>query len=357
MPNEYSMDLTKYTLYDFNGEGRTPLIGEYDNNTLAKKMIATWVEYIECDRKCSRSSYCKYVEKDPFNSGRTLEIKCGVATTAIKNFVKHTFYLLKTLDDKKVQNYLDGAYYYYKFIYGTEVSIGSFLNNYYLDSWGDSAAHAFGQIPYIREDLNQLIYHWKDIAELRVEKSIILVEGESEEMFIKTLDCTSLGWFPQMDIRNYGGKGNIGAKRMKSLIDEFQKIGYKIFVEGDADNNNRQNLNTLLNKNIIPRSNLFVFDLDFESSVPGGLLLATLKSLKLDENIDDSSEFIKVVREKDKSIIKILKEKYSIDLEPVKIIFAQKLALIINKNIDCWRNETFMQTELGRFLLFIRKIF
>ncbi|MGD8781816.1 MAG: hypothetical protein PVH88_22995 [Ignavibacteria bacterium] len=207
------MDLSKKTLIDFDGENRIKLNSNYSRTTLANKMISTWVEYIECDRKCSRSSYCKYVKKDPQNNQRTLEIKCGVATTAIKNFVKHTFNLLESFDDKSIQDYLDGAYYYYKFIYTTEVSTGHFLNNYFLNSWGSHAAHTFGQLKYIREDLNQLIHFWKDISELNVKKNIILVEGESEEIFVKTIDCTSLGWFPQMDIRNYGGKGNVGAKK------------------------------------------------------------------------------------------------------------------------------------------------
>ncbi|MDP3683307.1 MAG: hypothetical protein Q8S01_05175, partial [Ignavibacteria bacterium] len=91
-------------------EGKLELDGKYNQDTLANKMIATWVGYIECGRKCSRSTYCKYVKNDPINIGRTLEIKCGVATTAIKNFIKHTFYLLKSLNNKSVQNYLDGVY-------------------------------------------------------------------------------------------------------------------------------------------------------------------------------------------------------------------------------------------------------
>lgn len=350
------MDFSKYTLFDFDGESRLDLDGNYTRTTLANIMIETWVEYIECDRKCSRSSYCKYVKKDPVNSNRTLEIKCGVAITAIKNFVKHTFYLLETLDEKSIQSYLDGAYYYYKFIYGTEVSIGHYLNNYYLDSWGRYASRTFGQLRYIREDLNQIIHHWKNIAEFYVEKNIILVEGESEEIFVKTIECTSLGWFPQMDIRNYGGKGNVGARKMKSLIEEFKNRGYKIFIEGDADNNKKQVINTLVTKNIIPVENLFVFEIDFESSIPWDLLLATLKSLKLDKNIDDIHEFSELVTSKNKSIIKILKEKYSIDLEPIKIMFAQKLAAIINKNDNCWRRGEFMKSELGKFLVFIRGI-
>lgn len=353
---QYSKDLSKYSLINFNGEGRINLTGVYDRRTLAKIMIETWSEYIECGRKCSRASYCKYVQKDPYNKERTLEIRCGVASTAIQNFIKHTFYLLENLDDKKIQAYLDGTYYYYKFIYGTEISIGHFLNHYYLDSWGSYAAHAFGQIPYIREDLNQLIHHWKDIKELRVEKNIILVEGESEEIFIKTLDCTSLGWFPEMDIRVYGGKGNISAKKIKALIEEYNNKGYCVFVEGDADKNNRQNLDTLVKKKLIPEENLFVFEIDFESSISGDLLLATLKSLGMDKNVKDPVEFIRVINNKEKSVIPILKEIYLIDLEPIKIQFAQKVAQVINKNIDCWQRESFMQTEIGKFLLFIRKI-
>jgi hypothetical protein len=255
-----------------------------------------------------------------------------------------------------VQSYLDGAYHYYKFIYGTEVTIGHYLNEYFLDSWGSYAGHVFVQIPHIREELNQLIHHWKDISELKVKKNIIFVEGDSEAIFIKTLDCTSLGWYPKMDIINYGGKGNVGAKKMKSLITAFVDRGYQIFVEGDADNNKRQIINTLVTKNIIPKNNLFIFQIDFESSIPGGLLLATLKSLGLDEKIKDTADFIKLIREKNKSTIKILQENFSIDLEPIKIEFAKKLALIINRNVNCWNNEGFIQSELGQFLLFTRKI-
>ncbi|MGD8781815.1 MAG: hypothetical protein PVH88_22990 [Ignavibacteria bacterium] len=143
---------------------------------------------------------------------------------------------------------------------------------------------------------------------------------------------------------------------MKSLIGEFHNRGYNIFVEGDADNNKRQVINTLLSKNIIPKENLFVFEIDFETSIPWDLLFASLKSIKLNKNIKDINEFRDIVNARDKSIIKILKERYSIDLEPIKIQFAEKLALIINKNDNCWRRNDFMDSELGKFLLFIRAI-
>ena len=109
------MELSKFTILDTYGVERIPLSGEYTAESLLETFIENWIPYYEC-HKCGRWDYCKYSKPYPTNPDRSEDIKCGVAADSLRNFVQATFEVLEQLKGEKVQDYLDGAFFFYKFI-------------------------------------------------------------------------------------------------------------------------------------------------------------------------------------------------------------------------------------------------
>src|SRR5258707_14831623 len=104
------LDLTNCNFLDIYGAERIPLEGEYSKDALTKSFTEHWIPFMEC-HKCGKSDYCKFALPHPRNEQKKQEIRCGVAETAIQNFVAHTFDIAGTLDLKGKQAYLDGAFY------------------------------------------------------------------------------------------------------------------------------------------------------------------------------------------------------------------------------------------------------
>lgn len=348
--------LDKYYLFDCYGIGKNSLSGEYNPERLAKTMIDAWVPYGECHRNCTKSDYCKYVIWIDKEEHISKEILCGVATNAITNFVDKTFDAFCDADNSQKQNYLDGAFHFYRFVFRSEMMIGNFINRYFLDSWDNYAITSYGHVKYLRDHINMMTSLLKNIPEFNIKKGILFVEGESEERFLNKLKESHLIWFLDLEIFNYRGKSNKRPNRIEMLIDDYIAKGYEIFIQGDADGKPKNTFQVLIDKNKIKENNSFVFDFDFESSIPASLLLVSLKELQLIKNVDVIN-FNSVIKSNiNNSIEKTLKENYNIDICPHKTILAETIANNINNTYDCWQNEWFLNTELGKFLKFIQDI-
>jgi len=95
------MNLSDYKIYDIYGIRNIPLQGTFDADSLSQKLIDEWIPYIDCERKCPRSDYCKYTQPSPYHPDRLTDVKCGIGVNTLKNTllsVLSTFlrvYLLK----------------------------------------------------------------------------------------------------------------------------------------------------------------------------------------------------------------------------------------------------------------------
>ena len=71
------------TLPDITGNKRLDLRGPHTSASLAERMVEEWVPYFEC-HKCGRFDYRKFAKPHAANHHCSIDIKCGVATTAIR---------------------------------------------------------------------------------------------------------------------------------------------------------------------------------------------------------------------------------------------------------------------------------
>ncbi|MEK0338239.1 MAG: hypothetical protein QQN41_12475, partial [Nitrosopumilus sp.] len=257
----------------------------------------------------------------------------------------------------QIQDYLNGVYHFCKYVALSEFYIGDYFNEYFIESMGNYAPSIFGQINMLREHLNQMANNLKDFPEIGIQKGILFVEGKSEKSLLNKLKESRNISFLYTKIENYEGEGNRSLKRIELLIKDYKQRGYQIYLQGDADGKNTGIFNSLIAKNLVKKENTFIFKNDLESSIPIKLLYYTLKKLGIVNKIK-ISDFQEVAKNRgNKSIINVLKENFNLDIEPHKDELALNVGHIINRTNDCWRNDSFMKSELGQFLLFTMKIF
>lgn len=346
-----SVDLTGYEIYDIYGVGRKKLTGEYTKESLIELFCEEWVQLIEC-HKCGRGNYCKYSIPNKYNPERKQEIPCGVVVDAIKNHLNSTFSLLQKMDRKQVQRYLDGCFYFSQFVTQSEMGIGMYIDDIVAD-FGAYAPAMVGHVAKIRDTLNKMSREFNEIPEFRIDRGVLFVEGETEEAFLNKLKESHSSWFLNLIVENYKGEGNSKPRRILMLLEDYKAKGYTVYLQGDADGKEPQKFNSV--KDLVEKDNLFIFKHDFETAVPPNLLLFCLQKLDYLPDITEE-EFVARVTSEDKSVVKIIKEVYDIDLDPIKVELATMVARVLNNSPGWWQNEDFMNTELGQFLRFIQKI-
>ncbi len=351
------INLTGYTLLDNYGTDRIKLKGIYTKESLIKLVINEWVPYVECDRKCFRSDFCGFVKKDPNDPERTLEIKCEVGIRAIRNFISYSFNILTSLDEDVIQNYLDALYYYYQMVFFAETTIGGLLNERSFEFLGQHASAAFGFLKKLRNYIDEYSRLLKVIPDFRTKDTIIFVEGESEKTFLNKLKATHFYDLLEINVISYDGGSNRRIRRIEMLLRDYRRRGYEVYIQGDADGSNQDVFRELEKRGLINDKNKFIFRYDFESSIPPLLLYYVLKEMNLFKSYISEEDFINILEDFDRPIIPFLSEHFNIDLRPIKVRFAEEVANILVKSHLLWGDNSFLTTELGKFIVFVRVMY
>jgi hypothetical protein len=349
-----NMDLTGYSIPDIYGVERVELQGEFTKASLAERLIEEWIPYFEC-HKCGRWDYCKFAQPHPANPERSVDIKCGVASAAIRNMVTSAFPSIEELNREQIENFLDGTFYFFRFIYDAEQYIGMNMDNSFHSYWEDFAPYIYSNIGFLRNHLNRLASHWKGLPGFKAESSLLLVEGQSEKAFFDELRKSHSSWFLDLNVEVYGGKGNRKSKRIHMLLDKYKDQGLVVYAQGDADGNSADVFRGLINASAIEEVNTFVFQFDFESSLPTQLAYDALTDLGLLSEVVET-QFLEEMADPSKSFSTKLQEQLGVDISSYKIDFAVAVAEILNE-VSWHMDDDFMQqTELGKFLRFVQGI-
>lgn len=231
------------------------------------------------------------------------------------------------------------------------------MNEGFRKFFGEYAPMLFGRMTNLRESLNRLGSYWKEIPEFRAKHPVLFVEGYSEKEFLDELRESHFSCFLDLNVDVYGGKGNRRLKRIQMLLAKYVEQGYVIYAQGEADGENTDIFRGLIKAGSVNEDNTFVFKYDFESSIPLDLLCVVLKVMEFLEDMSEE-EFETQLGNDDISVVKKLKEKFSIDIKPHKLEFDNTVARVLNyPRAIWWQNEKFMnESELGQFLGFIQRI-
>lgn len=343
-------------VFDIYGVERLPLAGELEASRLADRLVQEWIPYYEC-HKCGRFDYCKYVQRLPQNPILARDIKCGVVESALRLFVEHTFDLLGTLKTTQRQDYLDAAFHYTQFVLDAEIDIGRYMNPSMVKYWMDLGPRFYGVIVGLRQHLDRIAENLKSIPDFYSQQPVLFVEGYSEEAFLSKLRESHSTWFLDLIVEVYGGRGNRKLKRIEMLLERYKRQGYKVYIQGDADGSGGDCFQHIVTKGLVTPDRTFVFVHDFETSIPLELLLSALKEMGELEEVT-ASAFREKLGNYTGPVRDALRRHYSLDLDSLKLTLATQVADLLNRpHATWWRDERFLQTELGRFLQFVMRVF
>ena len=181
---------------------------EYTLSELLHYLANFWVPLLEC-HKCGRFSYCKYAKPLETDPRRAREIQCGVVLNVLDNFLTVSWSHITKYDKEHLHFFFNGLYYFTRFVYESERTIGDYLECDYLDWAGDELSlKTFGYVSHLRTYLDNFAKAFKKLEEFSTVGKWIVVEGESEKVFIERLG--ELGFFTSYvsKVEHYGGKGN-----------------------------------------------------------------------------------------------------------------------------------------------------
>lgn len=348
------LNLNNLTLLVKHGESRIPLKGEMTSEELISLMASKWISYCEC-HQCGRYDYCKFrAPPHPFNPKRSLDKQCGVTKSVLKNFINSSFPLLVKCGYEERQEFLDASFYFTDYINTTEALIGGYLNTEIIDFWGSYSPSLFGTIVTLRTKLDKIAHHLKSIPEFHTTKGYLLVEGKSEKTFVESLKGT-IGWFGEILVESYDGRGNKAPSKLLIIAKKLNQTGYDLYIQGDQDSKEGDIFQRLINSNIVKPGNTFSFVIDFESSIPDGLLFESLKRIGVLDNafLEELRMNKDIISEK--PLLKILQETGRVNIDSIKVPLAQDVARLFGEYY-LWGDENFMKSELGSFIEFIKKI-
>ncbi|MBT9612918.1 MAG: hypothetical protein IV108_06605 [Burkholderiales bacterium] len=347
----------KLPILDISGNRVGELSGEFDADQLGKYLVSEWVPYVECHRKCSRSDTCKFAVPVPGQAGRYEEIRCGVKSTVIKNFINLSFSVLGNCDKEQQEKLLGGAYYLSEFAFDAEFQIGMLINEHTIKWLGEYAPQFFARLVHLRETLNSAGQMLAYVPNLYDRKPVLLVEGKSEKAFLDKLRESNISWFTDLRVEVYGGSGNKHPRRIEMRLAKYIEDGYVCFMQGDKDGKERDQFQKLINHGVVAKQNIFQFDFDFETAVPPRLLLTALNNMGYLEDIDKDDFVSKIDRSK--SARQLLIENYGLNIDPLKMELADEIGWIMSDRRFHWfqdKSQFMEKTELGQFLQFAIKM-
>lgn len=321
------------------------LSGVYTKETLISKMSSEWIPLMEC-HKCGKSDYCKYAEKHDINPDKKAEIQCGVAKDFIENFIDKTFDSIEELDDYGKQSYLNSAYYLSQYVQSSEGSIGTLINKDFIDYYGNLAPSLYGFTAITLDYLNKAHEEMKNVEIFNSKRSIILVEGKTEQTFVNV--------FSDIHVLNYEGKDRLDYSKIEFIVRKYKKEGYDVFLQADLDGGTieESHIKFIISKKLIEERNIFSFKHDFETAVP----LSVIHKILLENEIinDEYINFSKVISRKKGNISKQITDYYNIEFS--KPFIAYEIAKEIDnlsRRKNLYYDANFLQTEIGEFWYFI----
>jgi len=343
------------TIYDYFGVERVPLAGEYVAGELADFLAAEWIPYVECIRDCSRSDYCKHIPMEGGIRNPYQEIRCGVCVEVLRLFISSNFASFCGRPKREQQAFLDAAFYLSRYVGESEVALGFASCESTVRYWSSLGAYIFTRVVRFRETLDKLATSLAQVPGLSTPRSILLVEGESETRFLHGLQGSHIAQLLDLLVDSYRGKSNKRPGRIAMLLERYQRDGYSIYLQGDADGGDRTSVFArLVSKGLVREENTFVFRHDFETSVPPYLLHRALETCGVLKGIP-YEEFRQLSDAHVGAVSALLASTFGVDIAGTKVGLADALAVALNAT-NWWSDKQFLDTELGQFLLFVRQI-
>ena len=333
------------------------LSGHYNTEQLAQLFMNNWIGFTDCGAKCPRHEHCHFTKQDPYRPGKLQDIRCGPALETLQNFVQCTFTSACALSRTQRQGYIDAAYHLTQYVIEAEWYLGGMMNKEFI-GWLGTTEYRIGFFSLtvrLREHLDRFAGELSKAGLFCIKRTLILVEGQSEKLFLEKLRVVRFTWFKDLHVDTYEGLPNRKYAKLRLFTQRLRKQGYELFIQGDCDARTQSRFDDLICKNIVSKDHTFQFHFDFESAFPPWIQLAALQSVGLLSDVSMATFSARMATPSRKSLGDSLKEEFSIDLSKYKTALASALADVLIRKEEVFLDRKFWQTEIGSFLDAIRR--
>jgi hypothetical protein len=181
----------------------------------------------------------------------------------------------------------------------------------------------FSSITHIIEPLELIQKEISCIDRRRLYKKVILVEGDSEHIFLETLKIKSGLYNYDFEIYNYNGKGN--RNNLVHYIKEKNRQGIKVVLTYDTDGKEDTIIRNL-RKSKCKIDGYYGFRRDFEHAFPSLILFKSI--IQCSSNVSISIKKMNELLSSPDNFIRLLEKEIGI------IINKPKLARLLGTNLE-----------------------
>ncbi|WP_116108158.1 TOPRIM nucleotidyl transferase/hydrolase domain-containing protein [Lewinella sp. IMCC34191] len=249
---------------------------------------------------------------------------------------------------------MDGLYYLAKYLLAYEMNVGTIINDDFADYYGELFPVLLGPFIKHRGNINMVAYNFRDLPEFKIQKKLILVEGESERIFVNRMMDSGIMPVYGIEVLNYQGKTNGKFSKIHQLVEQYRKIGYEVKIQGDQDGKGNDIFSLHKGRGLFNEVDTFAFKYDFESSLPIILLLEAMEKINI-ELVDNPLEVVSLYKKSEMSINRFLKEEYNLDLKGFKVLLSDTIGKEIARDLSYTYFITDRKEEIFRFIEFLRE--
>jgi hypothetical protein len=215
----------------------SPLSGFYSAKRLTQLFVTKWIDFTDCGSKCTRRDHCGFTKQNPNVPNKLLDIRCGAVVEALRSFVRCSFSSACKLSPEQRQNYIDAAFQLTQFVTEAEWYLGGMMNKEFMNWWGTDEFRLgfFSLATRTREHLDSFAGKLSKAGLLRFKRTLILVEGPSEKMFLEKLRLVAFTWFQDLRVETYAGRSNRRYANLRLYAQRLREDGYELFIQGDGD--------------------------------------------------------------------------------------------------------------------------
>ena len=257
--------------------------GNYSIDSLVDVLKDGWLPFYEC-HKCGWFESCPHPRRVAANSSRARDIQCPVAIAAMRSFLNAWWDDFANMTADHRQHLFDALFFYVQFIFDTHIDTGKLIGGLSPEWWGPELAKGLTTcILYSRANLNAFAYHMSFVSPHARRVSIVLVEGEAEQVFLKRL-CELRFFFSISSVESIGGKGNAAKTAMSAWL--MRRQGHVVSIQIDGDSSKKGRHKYLVEEVQKHGGSVFIFKRDFESAFPPSVLSIALRALRI--RVDES---------------------------------------------------------------------
>lgn len=249
--------------------------GRYTLDELHALLVDGWLPHWEC-HKCGRFATCPHVERFEAYPDRARDIQCGVAKLALQNFLRVSWRKLECFNRAEKQRFIDGLFHWTQYVLNAEIDIGSYTDERLLSYRGDATnRRIMSYVSMNRRHLEKFAYFFRDLPGFAESPFWVLVEGESEKVFLERLLELRVIDFRVLGVETYKGKGNRRLKRLH--LEHLSSRGFKVVLQTDLDGQKSLEKGGFVEYMEEQGGTFFAFQPDFESVFPPSILHQALE--------------------------------------------------------------------------------